>query len=255
MWQDAVHQVGCLLVHAPARAGWAEPHLAGERNHAGATAGCALEPDKAVGQIAARRDGTELALDKVRQRALVVIAAGDEVIEVVPQEARESAGLRVPRRIGMRSPQPRKRGAGVMDGGGLNDAHGPPIGKRHAIPMGRSVGGSQALPSVLWLCQVSRVERPWDTSPRCCCREVMEVVLWARRGPLQGRGRKTNGPLTTLRGSEPEQAGSTQSPSRTPMGLKHAVLLALAVCLGPTQDRPWCLESACSWRSVTPSSL
>lgn len=52
---------------------------------------------KAVGQIAARRDGTELALDKVRQRALDIIAAGDEVIEVVPQEARESAGLRVPR--------------------------------------------------------------------------------------------------------------------------------------------------------------
>ena len=28
VWQDAVHQVGSLLVHAPARAGWAEPDLA-----------------------------------------------------------------------------------------------------------------------------------------------------------------------------------------------------------------------------------
>jgi hypothetical protein len=43
LWQNAAHQVRCLLVHAPARAGRAEPHLSGDRaespgDHAGATA-------------------------------------------------------------------------------------------------------------------------------------------------------------------------------------------------------------------------
>ena len=80
----------------------------------------------------------------MRQRALVVIASGDEVIEVVPQEARERAGFWVPRSIGTRNDHTQGRWAGVMEVGRLEDAHVPRMSTRHAIPMSRSVGGSRA---------------------------------------------------------------------------------------------------------------
>ena len=95
VWQNAVHQVRRVLVHAPAGAGRAHPHLAGERDHPWPTTARALEPHEAVGQVAACRDGAELAFDEARQRALSVVAADDEVIEVVPQKTRERAGFRL----------------------------------------------------------------------------------------------------------------------------------------------------------------
>jgi len=85
VWQDAVHHVGRLLIHAPARARRAEPALAGERDHPWSATARTLEPNKAVAEVAAGRDGSELALDETRQRAVVDFAASEEVIEVVPQ--------------------------------------------------------------------------------------------------------------------------------------------------------------------------
>lgn len=107
VWQDVVHHVGRLLIHAPARARRAEPHPAGERDHPWSATAGALEPHKAVAEVATGRDGAELAFDEARQRAVVVVAAGDEVVEMVPQEAGERAGFRVPRSIGPRSTRAR----------------------------------------------------------------------------------------------------------------------------------------------------
>jgi len=102
-----------------------------------------------VGQVAARRDGAELAVDKARQRALVVVASGDEFVEVVPQEARERAGFRVSRSIGTRSTRATVRGSGMVEVGRLKDAHPPPMSTRHAITMARSLSRFRAPPMCL----------------------------------------------------------------------------------------------------------
>ena len=97
-----------------------------------------------MGQVAARRDGAELAFDKTRQRALVLVASGDEVVKVVPQEARERARFRVSRSIGTRSTRAPVRGSGMVELGRLKDAHPPPISTRRAITMARSVSRFRA---------------------------------------------------------------------------------------------------------------
>ena len=86
------------------------------------------------------RNGAELAFDEARQRAVVVIAAGDEVIEVVSQEAGERAGFRVPRSAGPRST--RVRGAVVVEVGRLRVAHAPLLITRRSTAMHGSVGRS-----------------------------------------------------------------------------------------------------------------
>ena len=96
---------------------------------------------QAVGQVAARGDGAKLAFDKAQQRAMVVVAAGDELVAVVPHPARESTGLRVPWPPVAQNDQTQDRGAGVMEVACLEIAHAPHLSTRHKALMDRSVGG------------------------------------------------------------------------------------------------------------------
>ena len=137
--QDPVHQVGRLLIHAPARAEGQMRPL--QENGARPAAGCALETNKAKAGVATWDDRAELALDEARQRMPVVVAAGDEVAEVLAQEPDERADLRLPRHIGTRS-------AGAdglvmpLDVCGLRIAlH---VGTRRAMAIRHSVRGSSA---------------------------------------------------------------------------------------------------------------
>jgi hypothetical protein len=88
---------------------------------------------------------------------VVVVAAGDEVIEVVPQEAREQANLRLPRSIGPRGTRARVRGSVVVVAGRPRVVHPALVVTRRAIALHGSVGRSSARRSVPWRCHVSRV--------------------------------------------------------------------------------------------------
>jgi hypothetical protein len=93
-----------------------------------------------MGEVTTGRDGAELALDEARQRAVVGVAAGDEVVEVVAQEADERAGLRVPWHIGTR----RAGGRWPRDAARhLQDAHALHVGTRYAMAMRGSCRGLQ----------------------------------------------------------------------------------------------------------------
>lgn len=75
--QDAVHEAGCALGHAPASTARAEsPPLAGERNEPFQRAVVSAELGEAAGEDATREEIAEFLLDEPRQPLPVRVMGG-----------------------------------------------------------------------------------------------------------------------------------------------------------------------------------
>ena len=83
--ENAMDQMGRLLVHAPARTGRAQPALTGERDNVWPTTAGAFEAYEAMAEIATGNDGAELALDEGWQTPgrVVAISGRYEGVEVI----------------------------------------------------------------------------------------------------------------------------------------------------------------------------
>jgi len=124
--EDAIDQMGGLLVHAPARTGRAQPALTGERDNPRPTTAGAFEAYEAMAEIATRDNGAELTFDEAWQTPGRVVAVGscEEGVEVVTQERNERRITGVARMVG--AGELRRRGDWDRGFGfrGLEQRHG-----------------------------------------------------------------------------------------------------------------------------------